>query len=745
MPCNEDPAVHPARPQATERPCPACGSPVDPLRAGRVVLLDDGFRFLCEESCRERFLAGERSHEPDSTPTPDRVSIPDRVREATLSSIRTGDSSVAETAGQRAVFTPTSVPIPWVGVSAAALAFLLGIFPTPVGVAFLSALLSVVAAATALKKSEGVRYDVGNLAWLLGPLGAILAAFAAFLARVEDPERWPALAGAAVAAAAMLTRAWLDARARQPVAELITALSDSLPRRARVPVGGDDATPERYEEIPTRRLRAGQEVLAVEGEVVPVDGVVQAGEAWALLHSCAQTPVRRGPGDPLLAGARITEGAIRILATRVGDDRALIRPARFAETHGPEAARISRVADAAIRWGGLASIGGAIASLTGLAIVDSMDTTVQLSAAAAVLLAAPLLSARRSADAPLAVAAAAAAERGIVFANARALSRAGKTPMVALCMGGVVTEGAPEVLEVRSLGESDPDALMALVAAAEKAASPHPIGRAIRRYVERRGIEPESVRRAVHSEGRGVTALGPGGEPLCVGNRVLLLEEGVSVAAADAAAEAFEARGLTALFVSLGGKVRAVVALTDELRAGTRAAVQRLFDLDIEVALLAGDHHTTVENVAQRFGIVHIKAELLPEERGSEVRRLAESARPVAVFGRVGHDDAALAAADIPVILGAAGGHTGESTIALATEDARDGAAALWIARATRLETWRGVAIAMGAGGLLVACAALGWAVPAIAAVGAVTIDAFALPAGARLLRRIELRVPARR
>jgi P-type E1-E2 ATPase len=242
-----------------------------------------------------------------------------------------------------------------------------------------------------------------------------------------------------------------------------------------------------------------------------------------------------------------------------------------------------------------------------------------------------------------------------------------------------------------------------------------------------------------------VTAVGPGGEPFVIGNRQLLLDEGVSIAVADAEAEACEARGLTALFIGLGGRVRAVVALQDGVRPGARAAVQRLFDLGIEVVLLSGDHHGTVEALAHNLDVAHVKSELLPEERVSEVRRLRETGRAVAVFGRGPYDDATVGAADVPVVLGAAGAHTGELTVALATDDVRDGAAALWIARATRLETWRGVLTAMGGGGLLVAAAAVGWAAPAVAAIGSLAIDAFALPAGARLLRRIELRVPARR
>src|SRR5690606_18098970 len=163
------------------------------------------------------------------------------------------------------------------------------------------------------------------------------------------------------------------------------------------------------------------------------------------------------------------------------------------------------------------------------------------------------------------------------------------------------------------------------------------------------------VRRATFSPGRGVTAVAPSGQPLVIGNRGLLLEAGVSVAVADADAARAEERGHTVVFVGLDGRVRALISLRDEDRVGARAAVQRLIDLGIEVVLVSGDHRGTVEALARHLDITHVKAELLPDEQGAEIRRLRETGGVVAVVGRPGHDDAALGAADVPVVLGAAG------------------------------------------------------------------------------------------
>lgn len=750
------------------RPCPACGAPLEPLRAGAVLALEDGYRFLCDAACSGRFRQGERSHErarpagaapsepalergvgEATSPTAKRsplagLTVPLRIEEAHVPG-RVHLEEASATATGRLFARPalTVVPAPWVGLGAAAAGAMLGLLGAHPALAALSTAATLVAAGAALTRSYGARRETGLFAWALGPAGAALAALAAFVGALASPHAWPPLMGAAVAAGAMVARAWLDAWARRPVEDAVAALVLPLPTRVRVPATDDAGLPAvgASREVEVDRVRTGEDVLARRGEVVAVDGIVKAGEAMALLHPGARAPVRRIVGDPLLAGARITEGAVRLLATRVGRDRGLVRPARFGSGRERDAAPVARLAEFATRWGGVMAIAF---SVGGLLLTEGTGFAAQVSAAAAVLLAAPLLAVRRSAEAPLIAAAAIAGARGIVFQSARALDRAGRVTYAALCGHGTITDGRPEVVEMHTLDGGSPDALIALVAAAESAAEPHAIARAIRRFAETRGIPLEDVRRSTYIPGRGVTALAPNGDALIIGSRQLLLDEGVSVAVADADAARAETRGRTAVFLGLGGHVRAVLSLEDELRPGARAAVQRLVDLGIEVVLLSGDHRGTIETLAKGLGIDHIKAELVPEERGAEVKRLRESGGAVAAVGRPLHDDAALAAADVPVVLGAAGGPAGEHAVALVTEDVRDAAAALWIARAARHAAYRDSALATVGGLALVGLGAAGYLAPGVVAVAAIMLDAWALPAGARLLRRVALRLPER-
>ncbi|AKF07079.1 Lead, cadmium, zinc and mercury transporting ATPase [Sandaracinus amylolyticus] len=728
-----------------------CGTSVEPLRARAVIALEDGLRFLCSPECRDRFLRGER-HRERSEPPRASASASASSSDPMLRAVRkrrsqrppSASSSSSEWTAPQPEAPEPPVPLPVLPLAVAGMALVAAAFATSWTLVGISAVLTGAAAALAVLGPLPLRRDAGWLAWATAPSGASLACVAALLSFEGGHDARLALAGAALAAAAAILRAWLDASAARPLERLLDALRRRIPARAQGPV--DDAT--RPLQVGSRvleadRVRAGEEVIVSDGGVVPVDGVVRAGEGYVLAHPAARSPVRRRAGDPVIAGARVIDGAIRVLATRVGEHRALLRPARFGDGTADDAARVTRITTRGIQWGGLAVLAFGV---LGLWLGDSGGgLAMRLSAAAGVLVAVPLLSLRRAAEAPFVAAGATAAERGIVFQSARSLDRAGRVRVVALCTHGTITEGEPEVVEVHPIGEGSVDEALGLAAAAEASLEGNPIARAILRHVERRRVAKGAVRRVTQVPGRGITAVGAASEAIVVGSRQLLLDEGISVAVGDVDAERAEKRGLSVVFVGVDRKLRALVMLRDEDRPGARAAVQRLIDLDAEVLLVSGDHRSTVESLARPLDVDHVKAELTPEERGAEVRRLREAGGgTVAVIGRAGPDDVVLAAADVPVVLAAAGSPEGERAIALTGDDVRDAAAALWLANAARREANRAVAVAATAGLALAVLAANGLAAPGVVALGAIAVDVLALPAAARLLRRIELRLPAR-
>lgn len=726
-----------------------CGTPVEPLRAAEVVLIAEGFRFLCGQACRAEYALTlrvenaastneERSRSASSSWPSSGIDAGTRSSRRRRARIGSGEWTGARLAQPAA---PPAPPTLALGLAAASL--LASVFATNWTLASIGSTLALASAAVALVLGGHVRLSAGIATYLAAPLGALLAC-AAGMVRLSgggDP-RW-FIAGAALAAGLANARWWLDATSALSVEHIVRALAARMPSRAHVPAGVEGKPlAVAAADIDAARVRVGEEILVREGETVCVDGVVRAGEGYALLHPTATAAAKRSPGDSLVAGARLVEGAIRVLATHVGDDRALLRPARFGDGSAADAATLTRVALRAevIATGVLAA--GVLLAVTVAHAGDSLAA--RLGAAASVFLAAPLLALRRAADTPFVVAGAAAAERGITFASARALDRAGRTSVAVLSVRGTLTEGAPEVVETHAFEGGDLDGALALAASAEAALEPSAIGHAIIKHAVERGIALVPVRRVSYVPGRGVRATAPGGESIVIGTRQFLLEDGATIAIAEADAARAEARGHLALFVAVDRRVRALISLRDEERPGARAAVQRLIDLGVEVVLLSGDSRGTVDAIAKGLDVDHVRADLTPEERGAEVRRLRDAGGVVASVAHPAHDADVLAAADVPVVLAAAGGPDGDRAIALTGEDVRDAAGALWIAHAARREATRATAVAAVGGASLIALGAFGIASPALIAIAAACVDAFVLPTGARVLRRIELRLASR-
>jgi P-type E1-E2 ATPase len=620
-------------------------------------------------------------------------------------------------------------PPPTLALGLACAAIVSAAFATTFTVAAVSAVFTLAAGLAALAGGAHLRESAGWLAYTTGALAAGLSAASALLIHLDGSDARLPLVGAAFVASLANLRWWLDALSEAPV----DALERSV-RRA-VPLGMRGNA--RAEED---KIRVGEERVVVGGDVVSADGEIVRGTALVLLHPASHTPTRRSRGDCLLAGARIVEGELTVRANHVGPDRALLRPIHFADGTAADAAVVTaRIARLLSFTGVVAAVG----VILGVVIAPSEGgLAARLAASAAVLIAIPALSLRRASSMPHAAAGLAGARRGIIFANARALDRAGRVNTTLLCTHGTVTEGTPEVVESHGIG-GDPEAAL-LLAAACAHESTHPISRAIVQHVGVASHELPTVRRITEVPGRGVRGSGPNGEMILVGSRQLLLDEGTSVAASEGEVQRAEGRALSVVFIAIDGRAKAWIALRDDVRAGARAAVQRLIDLDIDTQLLSGDHRGTIEALAKLVDVEQVKAELPPAERGAEVRRLRDAGAKVAVVGRRGTDEEALEGADVPILLEAAGSAQAQRGIALTTDDLQDASAALWIARAASRDAMRASVTCISVGAGLVVLGAFGLLAPGIIAILALILDLYALPTPARVLKRIDLRLPER-
>jgi Cu+-exporting ATPase len=501
------------------------------------------------------------------------------------------------------------------------------------------------------------------------------------------------LAGIIVTATAV--SAWLVETARHGVfaerAWIGAALS--MPGR-RVPKAGspeERGAPGEGGKNKVFDIRSGEEVLVEPGEIVPVDLTVTGGDVEVFPWVGATTQARRRNGDAVVAGAQVVRGKLRGICTFADNDRAFARvlldPRRRADALAPVAHAARSLAE---RWAIAAAVVGAIISLVARrAPIEVVMTAIAVHAALATTLIAAVPSVHVLRGILLGL------RRGIVYKSADAWDRAGRVVMAMFCARGTLLLGEPEVAELEAIGPKiEPNDVLSLAAGAERAQE-HPIATAILRAARTRGVHPDGVRNATMLPGLGVTAITSGGEELCVGNRSLILEKRISIAASEARIAELESLGRTVILVAVGSRLAGLLALQDGLRPGARAAVQHLLDAQIEPVLMSGDARDTCEAIGRSLDIDHIRPEVLPADRSAEVRRLIDAGASVAVLGHAGIDDGALGAADVSVALGAAGSAPGDFAIALASEDVRDAALSLALAHRTRLEARVGLALAV--------------------------------------------------
>ena len=548
----------------------------------------------------------------------------------------------------------------------------------------------------------------------LGPVvGAITAACWARATHDVRASSITILAG--VAAASVLSVELLVARARAQILAARDRITRELAVRVRVLHGEVPVT------VDADAVKAGEQVIIEEGEVVGVDAVVTAGEATVMPWLDAPVDMVKREGDAIVAGARVISGRLRVMTTWHGIDRAWMKLACSPTLRIDVAAPMPRATRLAIERGTPIA-----AALVGIAAFANNAPTLGIFTAAC---AAALATGGSGVASVIALhyarAQLTALGSGIVYKDARAFDQAGGADAAMLCARGTVLMGEPEIVTIEPIGAADVSRVLALAAGAETS-STHPFASTILRAARTRGVRSDNVRNATSHSGLGVTALASSGERLVVGSRGLMLKERISVALAEARINELEAQGRSVLLVAVADKLVGVLALQDGLRAGARAAVQRLLDARVEPVLLSGEARETCETIGRALDIDHIRPEILPSDRGAEVRAMCEGGHVVAAIGHPSTDDGALGAADVAVAMLAAGATPGEWSIALASDDVRDAASALTIPRATRDRSRVALAIGFTPGVVAMLAVAFGLAplavAPLAAVVGAIAI-----------------------
>ena len=454
---------------------------------------------------------------------------------------------------------------------------------------------------------------------------------------------------AAVIIALILLGRLLEARARGRTSEAIRKLMGLQARTARVVRAGG-----RHEDVPVEEVSPGDIILVRPGEKIPTDGVVTEGSSSVdeSMLTGESAPVEKQAGDDVVGATVNGTGAFMFRATRVGRDTVLQQIVRMVEEAQGQRAPVARLADVISGYFTPVVILVAIATFVVWFVAAPVESRLSLAlvnAVSVLIIACPCALGLATPTAVM-VGTGRGAELGVLIKGGEALETAQAIQTVVLDKTGTVTEGRPGVTDVVASAGFDEDGLLRLAASAERG-SEHPLGESIVRRAEEKGITlaPAESFRAV--AGHGVEAVVEGRRVLA-GNAKLLDERGVDLEGLDVRASQLAAEAKTPVFVAVDGRAAGVVAVADRLRADSREAVAALQSLGLEVVMLTGDNLRTAEAVARAVGIGRVRAEVLPEGKAAEVKRLQAEGRRVAMVGDGINDAPALAQADLGIALG---------------------------------------------------------------------------------------------
>ncbi|MGG5820325.1 heavy metal translocating P-type ATPase [Falsiroseomonas sp. HW251] len=438
---------------------------------------------------------------------------------------------------------------------------------------------------------------------------------------------------------------WLEARAKRGTGAAIRALLALRPRNAH---RLDDDGTER--EVPAAALLAGDRVAVRPGERIPVDGVVETGEAG--VDESALTgesrAVEKQPGSKVSTGTVALDGRLVIRATAVGSETALARVAALVAAAQASRAPVQKLVDRVSAVFVPVVIGLSLLTLLGWMIAGAGFDTALLHAVAVLVIACPCALGLAT-PAAIMAGTGAAARAGILLRDAEAIERAHSIDLVAFDKTGTLTEGRPRLAALHTAaGVTEPDALA--LAASLQAGSEHPLAKAV---LAAFGATPQAASSFRALPGRGVEGT-VGDRRLALGSPRLLAEAGAEpgTLAAAAAAEAAQGRSLAWLVDTGSREALALLAFEDAPRPRAAAAVAELRRMGVGVALLSGDIEAAAKAAAARLGIDRVAAEVLPEGKAAQVQAWRREGAVVAMVGDGVNDAPALAAADLGIAMG---------------------------------------------------------------------------------------------
>ena len=454
---------------------------------------------------------------------------------------------------------------------------------------------------------------------------------------------------AAVIVTLVLVGQVLELRARERTSGAIRALLDLAPKHAlRVRDDGTD------EEIPVEHIAVGDRLRVRPGEKIPVDGVLVEGRAAVdeSLVTGESLPVTKTVGDAVVAGSLNTTGAFIMETERASADTLLAQIVQLVAKAQRSRAPIQRLADRVAAWFVPAVVLVAVAAFAVWSLFGPEPRLAYgLVAAVSVLIIACPCALGLATPISIMVGVGRGAQAGVLIRDAEALERFGKVDTIVVDKTGTLTEGRPALTATQPFNGFGEDELLRLAAGLERS-SEHPLGRALVRAAEERGLPLGSAEQFDSPVGRGVEGRVED-RSVRIGSAAYLGDSGVDAAPLAGAADALRREGATVVFMSVDGALAGAFAIADPIKPTTRTAIDALHVEGVRLVMLTGDNEVTARAVAAKLGIDAVEAEVSPADKAAVVERLRAEGRVVAMAGDGVNDAPALAAADVGVAMGA--------------------------------------------------------------------------------------------
>ncbi|MSR85615.1 copper-translocating P-type ATPase [Candidatus Uhrbacteria bacterium] len=439
---------------------------------------------------------------------------------------------------------------------------------------------------------------------------------------------------------------WLEARAKGKTSEAIKKLMGLQAKTARVKRG--DA----FVDVPIEQVTHGDIIVVRPGEKIPVDGVVVQGSS-AIDESMLtgeSIPVEKQEGDRIIGATINKNGSFEFKATKIGSETALAQIIQLIEDAQGSKAPIQAYADRISAWFVPTVIGIALLAFVVWYFFLGASLTFALLAFVSVIVIACPCALGLGTPTAVMVGTGKGAEHGILIKGGEPLEAASKIQVVIFDKTGTLTKGKPEVTDIISLSELDQDKLLAIAGSLEKT-SEHPLAESIYEHAKEEAAAMQDVKNFRAIPGHGVAG-SIGETEYYLGNRKLMAQLNHDVTKAEEKLQRLEEAGKTAMVLATKDQMLGIIAAADVLKETSLEAVQQLGKMKIQVYMITGDNQRTAQAIAKQVGITNVLAEVLPQDKANEVKKLQEKGFRVAMVGDGINDSPALAQADVGIAMG---------------------------------------------------------------------------------------------